>query len=72
MTQLTAANKPIFRKNYLNFNPGLQFSNGTHFLQRTTGISWTTNPVFTMYFVGSSQKVAGATGTILGFNNTTG
>ncbi len=33
MTQLVAANKPIYRKNYLNFNPGLQFTNLTHFLQ---------------------------------------
>ncbi len=51
MSQTGAANKPIYRKNYLNSNPGLQFTNATHFLQRATGISWTTNPVFTMYFV---------------------
>ena len=58
MSQATAANRPIYRTNNLNFNPGLQFTNLTHFLLRATGISWTTNPVFTMYFVGSNQKVA--------------
>jgi hypothetical protein len=71
MTQLTAANRPIYRKNSLNNNPGLQFTNSTHYLSRATGISWTTNPVFTYYFVGSSQKAIGSTGTLLWFRNTT-
>jgi hypothetical protein len=71
MTQATAWRRPIYRKNSLNFNPGLQFTNLTHYLERATGISWTTKPVFTMYFVGSSQKAVWSTGTILGFRNTT-